>query len=159
MSFHEEQRFKQLFIWLPLIALCIFAVYQNWGEAPIMENNKMWSLLLPLLLVIFLLVLIRLKTSINQHGIQVQFFPFHLKPVVYKWEDIYTAEVLKYSPIGDYGGWGIRISLSGKGKAFSVSGTDGIKIILENGKTRMLGTQLPKDAQKAIQQFIKEKEA
>lgn len=49
----------------------------------------------------------------------IKFIPFHKSRLI-DWNEIEKLEVVKYDPIGDYGGWGIK-SKKGK-KAYNVSG-------------------------------------
>ena len=69
-------------------------------------------------LAIFILFkIMKLTVSIDANKVEFRFKPFHLNNQVISKEDIATAEVIKYEPISDYGGWGIRYSFK-KGKAF-----------------------------------------
>ena len=69
-------------------------------------------------LAIFILFkIMKLTVSIDANKVEFRFKTFHLNNQVISKEDIATAEVIKYEPISDYGGWGIRYSFK-KGKAF-----------------------------------------
>ena len=92
-----------------------------------------------------------LKTRIDEEGIHVKMFPFHLSYVTYKWEEINKVKATEYSPIIDYGGWGIRISSNGK--AFNIKGDKGIKIETTKGDNRMIGTQKMEEAAKIIAHY------
>lgn len=132
--FTERQRFKQWWLWLILLGingLFLFGVFrqviggQQFGDKP-MSNI---GLLITAVLTIFLTILFlnfRLDTLIKKDGIYVRFFPFHLKFKYYAWEKLTKSFVRQYSPIAEYGGWGLRYGFLGKGKAFNVSGDKGL---------------------------------
>ena len=145
--FIEEQRFNQWWLWTILLGSMLISLYTVSQK----ENMTLSDYAIPgsiFLVVLLLIYSCKLKTRIDEKGIHLQFFPFHLKTVSYPWNELYNVEVLKYSPIMDYGGWGLRISR--KGKAFNVKGDVGIKIQTADGKTRMIGTQDGENAKQAI---------
>ncbi|MHC4386604.1 MAG: hypothetical protein ACYSUG_06395, partial [Planctomycetota bacterium] len=64
-------------------------------------------------------------------------------------QDIETIYPRLYSPIAEYGGWGIRFGKSGG--AYNLRGSQGIQLILKNGKNFLIGTQQPDDFIQAVQ--------
>ena len=60
-------------------------------------------------------------------------------------------EIITYSPIRDYGGWGVRLSLNGK--AFNVRGDKGLKLYFDYRKPLLIGTQKPEELQKCLEQL------
>jgi hypothetical protein len=58
-------------------------------------------------------------------------------------------EVVKYNPISDYGGWGVRLSRNGK--AFNVKGEFGLKLYFDNRKPLLIGTQKPEELKKILE--------
>ncbi len=81
----------------------------------------------------------------------IKFIPFHNTPRLIDWNEIEKLEVVKYDPIGDYGGWGIK-SKKGK-KAYNVSGDIGLKLYLKNGKNILIGTQCEEE----LREYLKGK--
>jgi hypothetical protein len=146
--FKEQQRFKQWWIWLILIlinGLFVFGIIKQvvWGEQ--FGDNPMSNLGLCVgfgMTVLFSLFLIslRLDTIIKNDGVYVRFFPFHLKFKRYAWETLTKLSVRDYSPIKEYGGWGVRFSLFGKGTAYNVSGNKGLQLEFTSGKKLLIGT-------------------
>jgi len=55
-----------------------------------------------------------------------------------------------YSPISEYGGWGMRYSLSGKGRALNVSGRTGVQLVFKDGKKLLIGTQKADDIMQVL---------
>ncbi len=89
-----------------------------------------------------------LKTSIDKNGIEYRFFPLHFKTQRINWNSVEKYEVIRYHPIRDYGGWGIRYGR--KGKAYNVSGDRGLQLHLNNGKNILIGTQ----KEKGLKEFL-----
>lgn len=100
-------------------------------------------------------ILLKLKTIINSEGIQVKFFGIPFCKRTIKWEDIQSISLINYSPLTDYGGWGVRYSASGNGWCYNVSGKDGIKLFYKNGKPFLIGTQQKEEVEKIINLYFK----
>lgn len=105
-------------------------------------------LLVPTSLIFILIWRLKLKTRIDPSGIKTKFEPLGFTRKEFLWNDISECYVRKYSAITEYGGWGIRGL--GKAKAYNVSGNMGIQIITKNNRKFLIGTQQPKQAEKAI---------
>lgn len=164
IPFKETQKFNQPLLWV--ILLSTYVPVHIWGTKDIIneysKGNNWWTsetliaaliglALLNLLVVLFLLL--RLETQIDRHGVQFQY-----PPVINSWrkipyQEIQSIEVVRYSPWA-YGGWGIRYSWHGW--AYNVRGNKGIKIKKKNGKQLLIGTQKSLEAQKAINQLVRE---
>jgi len=80
-----------------------------------------------------------LDTEVRDCGTCIRFRPFHRKWVVFGFESIQKAEASTYSPLKDYGGWGIRYGR--KGKAYNVSGNKGVLLTLRDGKNVLIGSK------------------
>ena len=95
-----------------------------------------------------LLSSLKLYTRMDAMGVHFRMRPFHFKEQTIAWEDIDQIHVRKYSPILEYGGWGMRYGRNGK--AFNVRGNYGIQIVKKNGKKVLIGTQRPEDAARQL---------
>ena len=163
MVFAERQRFKQWWLWLILLgigAVLIFRLYtqidliEQSNDLP--ESEKAFFFSLGLLASIALLfAFARLDTRIQRDGVYVRFLPFHFSFRHYPWEKISKAYVRKYNPIAEYGGWGLRLGLFGKGKAFNVSGNIGLQLEFSNGKKLLIGTKKPEDLKRILEKVPK----
>ncbi len=155
--FAEKQRFN---LWIFIILLfattiilitgTILQVFfdRPFGNNP-MENTELIILTIVIILVGLMILSIRLDTYIDKNGIKVKMFPFHRKWKQFQWDQISKAEVRKYKPIAEYGGWGLRGY--GKNKAYNVSGNMGLQLELKNGTKLLIGT----DRHKELDVFIK----
>ena len=150
--FTERQKFSQWWLWLILLgvnAISIFSVYkqviteQAFGENPISIGLFLMTGMTLLVTVLFMNC--QLNTIIKKDGIYVRFFPFQLKFRYYNWDSLIKSFVRQYSPLLEYGGWGLRFGIFGKGTAFNVSGDQGLQLEFVNGKKLLIGTSKPKE--------------
>lgn len=149
--FIERQKFKQWWLWLILSGingLFIFGVYkqvlggQQFGDKPMSNEGLLFAAGLTILLTILFLNF-RLETQIKKDGIYVRFFPFHLSFKHFTWDKIAKSFVRKYRPISEYGGWGLRLGFFGKGKAYNVSGDNGLQLEFTDHTKLLIGTNKP----------------
>ncbi len=162
VHYREEQRFNQWWIWLILLFISGLWVWQfvqqifmgiPFGNNPAPDVVIYIFGLFPLA-GIWLFKTMTLETLINEEGVQYRFKPFQRKFKLIKPEDILHYEVKKYSPIKDYGGWGIRYGMSSKGNAYNVKGNDGVFFELKNRKKFLLGTQNPASIKSAMEKLM-----
>lgn len=155
-QFTETQHFRQIWIWFVLLFTAGFELSML---RQLMQHNTLHSLrvtdilgvVIPLLLIVFFLTA-KLETRVDSTGIAVKFFPLHLSWKKYSWGDIARAYTRIYNPLGEYGGWGIRRSF-GNGKAYNVSGNQGLQLELKTGKKLMIGTQKSGELQQLLDEF------
>ena len=151
--FTERQRFKQWWLWLILLGfngLFLFGVFrqvigeQQFGDKPMSNIGLLIATGLTIALTL-LFINFRLDTTIKRDGIYVRFFPFHLKFKHYTWDSLTKSFVRQYSPLSEYGGWGLRLGLFGKGTAFNVSGDKGLELEFTDNKKLLIGTNKPEE--------------
>jgi hypothetical protein len=159
MKFEETQKFRQPWLWVLLIVIgfmtvgifgmgiCVQVVRgHTLGNHPMNNTGLIITFLLISAFMSAILLLFwfaKLTTVIDKRGIIYRFFPFHSKDHRIDWSMIEKFEVVKYDPIGDYGGWGIRYGRTGK--AYNVSGDKGLKLSLKRGNHILIGTQRPRE--------------
>jgi len=164
--FNETQRFRQWWIYLIIVITIV-----SWGYAFIAslratESEKATDDLIliatgiiPVLLII-LLISLRLVTRIRNDGIYYRFKPLQFREKHIRPEEVKSYEVRKYKPLTEYGGWGLRsgmrTGLHRSGKAYNVSGNIGLQLYLENGKKLLIGTQKPRQIEKAMKEMMLE---
>lgn len=80
-----------------------------------------------------------LETKIDTKNISLK-IPVLLKTKIAV-ADIISAEQFSYSPLRDFGGWGIRY---GKGGImYNANGNQSVKLVMKDGKIIYIGTQKP----------------
>ncbi len=147
LQFIEVQKFNQWWLRIFLIGLAclpLFGLYQQvyrgipFGDNP-MSNTGLVIFTLFVFGLIALFAKMRLTTEIDEKEIRMRFFPFTKKTV--KWEDVKSAEVIKY---GFVGGWGIRL-WTPYGTVYNTQGKIGLAIELKDGNKFLIGTQKKKE--------------
>ncbi|NVK50267.1 MAG: hypothetical protein HWE09_10880 [Cyclobacteriaceae bacterium] len=87
----------------------------------------------------FLLMNLRLESRIDEAGVHYRYVPFINKWRTIPRSKIRAIEVVSYSPISDFGGWGIKGNRTTK--AYSIIGDKGLSIHTDEKKKIMIGTQ------------------
>lgn len=146
--FQEEQPFDQVWLWALMGVELIIVLLPL-----IITGQPLWAIGLAvgfMVMTFAMLGALKLRTRIDRQGIHYRMSIFHWKEQTIPWEDIDQVYVRKYSPLKEYGGWGVKYGPSGK--AFNVKGNFGIQITKKNGKRVLLGTQLPDDVSAYLSQ-------
>lgn len=158
--FTEVQRFKQWWIWLLIGGLnCffIFMAYQQvvmkvvMGDRPMSNIGLLCAVAVLLIFTVFFFRL-KLTTHIDPVGVYVKFSLFQRRFHRYCWEEIERPYVRAYKPLAEYGGWGIRYGFNGK--AYNVSGNQGLQLELKDGKKVLIGTSKPAEVEKALRRYF-----
>ncbi|MBI3520097.1 MAG: hypothetical protein HY062_12185 [Bacteroidetes bacterium] len=165
-AFNEIQKFNKLWHYViagfPVLVIAFLLVMELLNKIPEKHNQNNIDPISGLVIGVALSIgffiwfsLIKLKTSITHEGVFVNFsgIPFCKKK--FAWEHIQSISVINYSPLSDYGGWGVRYSLTGNGWCYNVAGDYGIKLFTVNGKAFLIGTQQKEEAGKIITHYFK----
>jgi hypothetical protein len=157
--FSERQRFKQIWLWILSIGINGISLYglikqvflgERFGDRP-MSNIGVITFTIFTISISLLLLNMRLDTTIKTDGIYVRFFPFQRTFRFYAWDKLNQAYVRQYSPMGEYGGWGIRGFRSNR--AFNISGNMGIQLIMEDGRKFLIGTNKAAEVTETLRQL------
>lgn len=153
--YEEVQRLRQ---WLFVVPIGIATVVIWWaffkqvvldqpvGQQPI-PNWLAWGLAF-----VFGLGLpalgwsMRLITEVRPGLLWVRLSPFRGMRIPTK--EIASAFAREYSPIREYGGWGVRVSRSGR--AYNAYGNNGVQLVLHDGSRILVGSQRPDDLLAAL---------
>ncbi len=148
--FKETQRFRQIWLWLLMLGLFGFLLWDQvyWFYSWIFSKNTIekfpggWIDIITTITALGLISLLffsRLETFIDKSGIKVTFWPLRINRQFIKWDDIKEIYIRKYNALDDYGGWGVKHGQ--KGKAYNVSGNKGLQLNLNSGEKLLIGTQ------------------
>ncbi len=159
--FSEQQKFRQW--WVLLIFIAINAVFlsgvyvqvilgQQFGDRPMGDGGLIITTFVILILTLTFLNF-RLDTIIKSDGIYVRFFPIHIRYKHYGWESLQKCYVRKYSPVTQYGGWGLRFGFFGNGNAYNVSGDDGLQLEFGTNKKLLIGTNKPEELRTVLEEL------
>lgn len=146
--FKESQKFTQWWLWLLLLIANASTLYTTFVFS---SQHQVIYATIGVLFITFLIFIIRLTTIVKSDGIYIQFLPFVPKYKHFAWDTISKSYVKTYSPIKDFGGWGVRWGKGGK--AYNIAGNEGLQLEFTNGKKLLIGTQQPEALKKALQQL------
>lgn len=160
--FTENQKFNQwwiiLFLGVYTAAVWAIAFAQLIMKIPVGNDPTSNTAMLIIWLVAGVLMpglflAMNMHTEITNDGLNVKFFPFHLKPRHFSVQQIESAEAVVYSPIREYGGWGIRYGKNGL--AYNVRGNEGVLLKLKDNKNVLIGTQKKDELFTALNKIMK----
>ena len=145
--FSEVQRFRHWFFWIPISIVTVVIWWQFVqqiiiGRPPGTEPIPDWAAWA--LAIVFgigfpvFAAIARLLTEVRPGMLSVRLIPFRGKYIPTR--DIQSADAREYSPMREFGGWGIRTSGDG-GRAYNAYGNMGVQLVLTDGKRVLVGTQ------------------
>lgn len=159
--FREKQKFGKFLRWLFLLEPFIFIGFvllviswQNQDSRPVPVFALILIIVVPFVITI-LFWLSELQTQVRKDGLYIRYIPFHIHFKRFAFEDFDRYYARQYSPIMEYGGWGIRYGFAGAGKAYNISGNKGLQIVFKNGKKLLIGSKNPDALVAAIDSIMK----
>ena len=158
--FEEIQGFRVWWAWTAVIALNILfgvAIVQQvildvpFGPQPA-SNFVLCLAGFVLLSILYFLFCIKLKTRIDDNGIEYRFYPFQRNVTVIDWGELSDAYMREYNSFYEYGGWGIRIGSPKTGRAVntSASSNEGLQLEFKNGELLLIGTKDPEGLRRVV---------
>jgi hypothetical protein len=164
--FREVQRFRQDWLWallifssLPAYILVVVVVVDDAGGL----GPDVYPTLAGVTVLVWgpLVVFYRaaLVTEVRSDGLYLKLWPLHLSFRRVACGDMSTYETVSFSPMGDFGGIGVRhnptlyrwgVSFDGP-KAYVASGGDGVQIERVSARPLIVGTQRPTELQAALE--------
>jgi len=130
---------------LPMVAVCWLALTktasrQVAGGTFVIFFCLVLMVILPVGIAVLFLML-KLEMQVRRDGLYVRFFPIHIRYKKFERKALLEYFTTTYSPVRDYGGWGIRFGA--KGKAYNVRGSQGVQLVFNDGKRLLIGSQQP----------------
>ena len=151
LIFNEVQQFRQPLLWILFCVICVITIFVIYFVLKKLTNARKKSKVVvissvtPIVIIILIAVLLfiaKLEVQVRPGGISVRFFPLHFSFEEIPFEKIKEYRQVTFSPISDYGGWGIRYG--SKGKAYIVSGEKGVLLKFKDGSDDLcIGSQQP----------------
>ena len=157
-TFHEEQQFRQTWVWIILLAptgiIWYIAIQQLIFGNPVGNNpasNEMAFIFWIIFGILFPLFFYKLKliTQVRQDGLYIRFAPIHFSFKKIPLNNLKKHYVRTYDPIREYGGWGIKYGKNGK--VYNVSGNRGVQLEFTDRKSFLIGSQKPEQLDSAIE--------
>ncbi|MDR2085434.1 MAG: hypothetical protein LBP67_10625 [Bacteroidales bacterium] len=155
--FEEKQYFRQwwlILLFVLIVGIFLYGIVKQVILGIPFGNNPMHNYGLILVTTIMIIVCLaiffmNLETKITNIGIYVKFSPLVLNYKFFSWNDVAKWEIIKYHPVRDYGGWGIRGTK--KNRVYNVFGKYGLYLIFKNGDTMLVGTNEPDKLKKQLE--------
>jgi hypothetical protein len=153
--FRERQNIGSFMRWFIFAdSVFVFAFFLFMLKFVVKEPDSMPGFALAIMFIMPIVVallffLARLETEVRFDGLYFRFFPLNIKYQKIEFADISQCELREFSPIRDYGGWGIRYSLR-HGKAYIIAGKKGLSLTLKNGKKILISSKRPEELLKAV---------
>ncbi len=158
--FYEEQKFNQSLVYIGLsisLIVVIFSILSEWKKN--IDNSlgdyiAAFIGLFILLIVIIIFLVLKLQTKIDENGIKYKFYPFQVSYKNIVWSNISECYIRNYSPISEYGGWGVKGGFSKQtGKAYTTKGSIGLQLKLKDGKKILIGTQKKEEIKRVLETY------
>lgn len=150
--FAEKQRFTQWWSILLLLGMNGFFLYglffqvylgETISDIPLDDDFFILGFVLFLAFTIFFFSQV-LITTIDDKGIYIKLRSFRKEEKFYPWQEILNCDVDTYSPMTDYGGWGMLDDV------FNASGNQSMLLKFKKKRNIMVGTQKPEELKKAL---------
>jgi hypothetical protein len=163
--YREEQSFAAWVRWLVYISMAaavLLSVVVLNKEVSDYNPPEMRDIIIAVLagvgvpiLIAFLFAFLRLETEVRLDGLYIRFTPFHIRFRKFASDDLSECYARQYKPIREYGGWGIRYGLPGRGKVYNVRGNNGVQLVFKNGRKLLVGSQKAEKLEEAIRSVMK----
>lgn len=160
LIFKEEQTYQGtwlmyliLILELPTLIVVSIVVWTS-EEDQLTATLVTTAFILVMLLTFGLIMSLKLSTRIDEEGIKFKYFPFINQWRVYPQKEIKSAQVVAYSPVSDFGGWGIKGNRTTK--AYSILGDQALLVDLGEKKKIMIGTQKSKELKSFLEDWLEE---
>jgi len=161
MVFREEQ--SMLGLWWSVLTVLVISVLMWWGFAQQILLGRPWGShpspdwMMWLILLVFgiafpiFFMRLRLVVEIHRDRVEIRFAPIAKRSIPFT--EIARVEPRKYSPIAEYGGWGIK-GWSRRKMSYSMSGNRGVELHLRDGCSVMIGSRDAQKLARAIEQAM-----
>jgi len=112
------------------------------------QSFSPWVVVLVIAVVVLLgaVLLMRLTTTVTPDAVSIRYGVLYRTRIPLS--DVARAEAVEYSPIREYGGWGIRGS--SRRRALNARGNQGVLLTRADGTTLLVGSQHPRDLLDAL---------
>lgn len=153
MTYPQQSRFTEtqafaawayavlIAVMVPSLGSLVYAVVKT--------PSLRWLLPTDTVLMALVFNLLCLRTTVTETEVAVTFgalLPLYRRRIALR--EIASAEAVTYSPLAEYGGWGIRGW--GKDTALNARGNRGVRLTLRDGRRVLIGSQRPDDLAAAL---------
>lgn len=147
--YEETQHLREPWIWA-IVGLVTLAMFGTAAWAAMTGDESTTGLILLVgtgLAIPAFVAFVRLRVVVTHREVFVSFRPFLRRR--FPLTDIVSAEALTYSPLREFGGWGIRRGRGGR-RAYTIDGNRGVELRLASGRRIVVGSRRPEALAAAI---------
>lgn len=151
--FQETQTFSRLWFVALAVIFIVPLFFLDFNSFTKTLGFFILNLLFFLLLFYFILIVIKLKTNVDEQGVIIYWslYNYQLLKRNYTWAIIKDAKLESYS---SFIGYGIRTTKK-YGLVYSARGKEGLLLTLKNNSKFMIGTQLPDDLYHTVSKHLR----
>lgn len=158
----EEQQFRQPWLMVAITAGCIASILGFWfaivslsrgSSAPNLGVFILAAEALAMGLFMALLLSTKMITEVRWDGLLVRAYPLNRLRRFIPYGEIASCEARTYSPIREYGGWGIKYGRGGR--AYNISGDQGVQLVMKSGERLLIGSQKADELAAAIRERMR----
>lgn len=148
--YEERQKLNLGLLWLPVLVPAVmvwYSFYQQIIKGRPVGTRPAPDAMLIVLFVIFGLLFpyFLLKTAlilqVRPDGFYFRYYPFHLRYHKISWLEMKDVEVINFSAVRDFGGYGIKYAKGAK--IYVAKGNKGLKVILSSGRQLIFSSDNP----------------
>ena len=151
-TFSEKQKMKGL--WIVIIPFVLIHCFIAFKDSDKLLHD--WKSILPFLGVLLLMISVILllfkmviTTTITEDYIQVQYFPFNLKPKTIYWNELTSFETRTADCLKEYWGWGYKGTK--KNRSYTAYGDYGLQLTFKNGYRLFIGSQKKEELKSVVE--------
>lgn len=150
MEFREQQYWPG-WVWILLGGVGAISGYIGYKAVAAAGSRALWASWPGLFVVALMVLMMRMTTRVSADGITVVFglVPLYTKKITFS--EIASAEAETYSPLREFGGWGLRGW--GNNRAINMAGNQGVRLQLQGGKRLLIGSQRAEELAQAIRSY------
>ncbi|MGB9906896.1 MAG: DUF6141 family protein [Candidatus Saccharicenans sp.] len=148
--YEERQKLNLGLLWLPVLVpagMVWYSFYQQIINGRPVGSRPAPDVILVVLFVIFGLLFpyLMLKTAlilqVRPDGFYFRYYPFHLRHHKISWLEIKDVELINFSAVRDFGGYGIKYAKGAK--IYVAKGNKGFKVTLASGRQLIFSSDNP----------------
>jgi hypothetical protein len=158
MVFTEKQKINGL--WIALIPVTLLVFFATYKESETIFRN--WQSTLTLIGILFMMISfiillfkMEITTTFTEEYIQVQYFPFNLKPKTIYWNNLKSFETRNADSFKEFWGWGWGYRGTKKNRAYTTYGDFGLQLTFKNGNRLFIGSQKKDEMEELIDRIKK----
>lgn len=153
LLYSEAQAFSPWVYSIFVVDTILLFVIPAMLDVPMYLMFPAYGIVFPIMLI--LINLLFMRTAVTVTEVTVTFgalFPLYIKRIPI--DSVAQIEPVRYEPLKDYGGWGIR-GRGGK-KALNARGDLGVLLTFPDDRLMLLGTQKPHELAEALKAAARE---